>query len=664
MGWSITRTAHSHAVSTPARPEKRLVLVGTPNVGKSMLFNNITGTYTVVSNYPGTTVEMAMGSVSIRGVRFEVIDTPGMYSLAPITDEERVSERVVLVDGADVVLHVVAAPALRRMIPLTLQLLEAGLPLILVLNMMDEAEDEGILIDVDTLERRLGIPVVPTVSTVGRGMERLLECIVSTPRPSPIEIDYGELEPWVEKLEGLLEGHYPITKRSLALLLLQRDKVAMELVEGTEPEVMGEVEQIVDDAEQAFFQPIGYLVGMARHRAADELLRGIVRESISPKGKSITERLDSMLMSPIYGIPILLGVLYLGFYRFVGVFGAGVLVDFLEGTVFGEYINPFLTHWFEANVPYPVIVDLFVGEYGIITQGITYAVALILPIVGLFFLVFSLLEDSGYLPRLSMLVDRVFKRIGLSGRAVIPMVLGFGCDTMATLVTRTLETKREKVIAVLLLSLAVPCSAQLGVVLAILSFSLRALVAWALIVLANFLLIGYLAARLMPGEGPTFFMELPPLRVPKLSNVLTKTYARVQWYFMEVLPLFVLASILIWAGKLVGLFQLGVRLVSYPVSWIGLPLDVSTIFFFGFFRRDYGAVELYKFFEAGLMTEAQLVVAAVTLTLFVPCIAQLIVTVRERGMKTALAIAGFIFPFAFLVGFLTHLLLTYTGVFS
>jgi len=628
-----------------------------------MLFNNLTGTYTVVSNYPGTTVEISMGRVSIGDVRFEVIDTPGMYSLAPITDEERVSERVLLVDGADVVLHVVAAPALRRMLPLTLQLLEAGLPLILVLNMMDEAERDGMLIDVDTLEQRLAIPVVPMVSTVGRGMERLLECIASIPEPSPIRIVYGELEPWVERLEGLLKGDYLITRRALALLLLQRDRVAMELVEGTEPDVMPEVERIVEQAEQAFFQPIGYLVGMARHRAADELLRGIVRESASAK-VSLAERLDSMLMSPIYGVPILLAVLYFGFYRFVGVFGAGVLVDFLEGTVFGQHINPIFTHWFEANVPYPVVVDLFVGEYGIITQGITYAVALILPIVGLFFLVFSLLEDSGYLPRLSMLVDRVFKRMGLSGRAVIPMVLGFGCDTMATLVTRTLETKREKVIAVLLLSLAVPCSAQLGVVLAILSFSFRALVAWALIVLANFLLIGYLAARLMPGEGPTFFMELPPLRVPKLSNVLTKTYARVQWYFVEVLPLFVLASILIWAGKLVGLFQLGVRAVSYPVSWIGLPPDVATIFFFGFFRRDYGAVELYKFFEGGLMSEAQLVVAAVTLTLFVPCIAQLIVTVRERGTKTALAIAGFIFPFAFLVGFLTHLLLTYTGVFS
>ncbi|MHC1597603.1 MAG: ferrous iron transport protein B [Methermicoccaceae archaeon] len=644
--------------------KKRLVLVGSPNVGKSVLFNNLTGAYTIVSNYPGTTVEMSMGTVHIEGQEFEVVDTPGMYSLAAITDEERVSERVVLTEDADVVVHVVAAPSIRMMLSLTIQLAEAGLPLVLVLNMMDEAEQAGIAIDIKELERRLGIPVVPTVSTVGRGMETLLATVASCPEPSPLRVDYGELEPWIERIEALLHADYRITKRTLALLLLQRDRVALELVGTSEPESLRAIERVIEEAEQTFFQPMSYLLGTLRHAAVDSLLRGVLHEHAPPRKKALGERIDSILMSPLYGTIVLLAVLYFGFYRFVGVFGAGVVVDFFENTLFGTYINPPIVAWFTTHVPYPVINDLFVGEYGIITQGITYAVALILPIVALFFFVFSILEDTGYLPRLSMLVDRMFKRIGLSGRAVIPMVLGFGCDTMATLVTRTLETKREKVIAVLLLSLAVPCSAQLGVVLAILSSSIRALVVWGLVVFGNFLFIGYLAARLMPGERPTFFMELPPLRLPKLSNVLTKTYARVWWYFLEVLPLFVLASILIWLGKLVGLFQLGVELVSYPVRWIGLPDSVSTIFFFGFFRRDYGAVELYKFFQGGMMTEEQLVVAAITLTLFVPCIAQMIVTIKERGLKTGLAIMAFIFPFAFLVGFLTNQVLIYTGVFS
>ena len=195
-----------------------------------------------------------------------------------------------------------------------------------------------------------------------------------------------------------------------------------------------------------------------------------------------------------------------------------------------------------------MVQDLFVGEYGILTLGLRYAVAIILPIVGTFFLAFSILEDTGYLPRLAMLMDRVFKGIGLNGRAVIPMVLGFGCDTMATMVTRTLETRRERVIATLLLALAIPCSAQLGVILAMLSGAPGALLIWGLVITGVFLLVGLLAARLLPGERPTFYMELPPLRLPQLGNVLVKTYTRMEWYLLEVLPFFLLASVVIWLG--------------------------------------------------------------------------------------------------------------------
>ena len=201
-----------------------------------------------------------------------------------------------------------------------------------------------------------------------------------------------------------------------------------------------------------------------------------------------------------------------------------------------------------------MIRELFVGEYGIITLGLRYAVGIILPIVATFFLFFSLLEDSGYFPRLALLVDRLFKKIGLTGRAVIPMVLGFGCDTMATMVTRTLETVRERIIATLLLALAIPCSAQLGVILALLSKAPGALLVWSVCLLLIFLVIGFLAARVVPGETPMFYMELPPMRLPQLSNVLTKTYTRMQWYFMEILPLFILASVLLWLGKITGFF--------------------------------------------------------------------------------------------------------------
>jgi len=303
-----------------------------------------------------------------------------------------------------------------------------------------------------------------------------------------------------------------------------------------------------------------------------------------------------------------------------------------------------------------------VGEYGIFTQAVTYAIALILPIVGAFFLVFSIIEDTGYLPRLGLLLDGMFKKIGLSGRAVIPMVLGFGCSTMATMVTRTLETKRERLIANILLALAIPCSAQLGIILSILSGNPESLLIWAIVIILEFVLIGFLASRVLPGEAPTFILEMPPLRKPKLSNILAKTYSRMHWYFLEVLPLFVLASVLIWIGRLTGLFALALKVIEYPTVWIGLPPDAADVFLFGFFRRDFGAAGLYGMHDSGLLTGVQLVVAAITLTLFMPCIAQFMMTIKERGFKTALAISGFIFPFAFLTGFIVNTLLKALGV--
>jgi len=360
-----------------------------------------------------------------------------------------------------------------------------------------------------------------------------------------------------------------------------------------------------------------------------------------------TERLSDAMMDPVTGVPMLLVSLFL-LYEFVGVFGAQTLVGFLEDTIFGAHINPWVDQMLAVLIPWPVVQNLFGGQYGVITLGIRYAVAIILPIVGTFFLAFSIIEDSGYLPRLAMLIDRLFKKIGLNGRAVIPMVLGFGCDTMATIVTRTLETRRERLLSTLLLALAVPCSAQLGVMLGLLAGRPDLLLIWAAIVAGVFLLVGFLAAQVMPGERPTFYMELPPLRLPTLTNVLVKTYTRMEWYFREVFPLFILASVLIWLGQLTGLFDLLVSALTPLVRWMGLPDETAVAFLFGFFRRDYGAAGLYDL--RGSMNGTQLLVAATTMTLFVPCIAQFSVMLKERGWKTAVAIDAFIFPFAFLVG--------------
>ncbi|MDA8239185.1 MAG: ferrous iron transport protein B [Nitrospiraceae bacterium] len=638
----------------------KVVLVGNPNVGKSVIFNNLTGKYVTVSNYPGTTVEVTRGKGKAGGKEFEVIDTPGMYSLLAITEEERVAMSMLLDERQEVVVQVVDAKNLQRMLHMTLQLIETGLPVILDLNLMDEAEKLGVIIDAERLERELGIPVVPTVATSGRGMEALKERISSYRRGNSLAFTYDEaIESAIRNISAMLSAEYRISKRAMALLLLQEDPSITASVREDMAGGFTDVQEAIHQAQSEYTQPLNYIITITRQRVINKIIEKATRTG--EVSVSFNERLSRLTTSPIAGLPIFLLIIY-ALYEFVGVFGAQFLVDFLENAIFKEHINPLVTKAVTSVVPWQVLQDLFVHQYGIITLGIRYAIAIILPIVTTFFIAFSIIEDTGYLPRLAMLIDRLFKKIGLNGRAVIPIVLGFGCDTMATMVTRTLETKRERIIATLLLSLAIPCSAQMGVILALLAGSAKGLGIFIGTMAAIFLLVGYLAAKLMPGERPMFYMEVPPLRWPKLSNVFTKTYTRVEWYFKEILPLFILASIMIWAGKLTGLFDLLINILSYPVTWIGLPKEASSAFLYGFFRRDFGAAGLYDLKNAGILHGVPLVVSAVTIALFMPCIAQLSIAIKERGLKMALGMAAFIFPFALFVGFLVNKLLTGLGV--
>ncbi len=476
------------------------------------------------------------------------------------------------------------------------------------------------------------------------------------------QLRYDEsLESALVDIENLLKGNYSVSRRTMGLLLLQGDTDVERQVRQKEGAGYELIAKVISQTRASYGQPLSYIIALRQQQAAKRILETAITRSDKPR-TGFAERLSRAMMHPIVGTVILLIVLYFGLYQFVGVFGAGTLVGFTEGTVFGEWINPWVTQWITSLIPFKVFQDLFIGKYGIITLGFTYAFALILPIVGTFFIAFSVIEDSGYLPRLAMLIDRVFKFIGLSGRAVIPMVLGFGCDTMATIVTRTQETKRERVITTLLLALAIPCSAQLGVIFAILSGNTLALLIWAGVTTLVFLLVGYLAAKVIPGKKASFYMEVPPLRLPKLSNVFVKTYTRLQWYFFEVMPIFVLASVLLWIGDLTGLLNLVTGWIKPLVEFIGLPPETAVAFLYGWFRRDFGAAGLYDLQNSGVLVGIPLLVAAVTLTLFIPCIAQFSVMAKERGIKTAVAIAIFIFPFAFLVGFILNLVLTSLGV--
>jgi len=646
--------------SVPGRvPEdagrKRLFLVGTPNVGKSVLFNALTGSYAVVSNYPGTTVEVSRGSLSLGGADWEVVDTPGMYALRPITEEERVAREILLRDSGPIV-HVVDAKNLPRMLPMTLELMLLGRPVVLACNLMDEADQAGVSLDASGLSEALGIPVVPLVATRGKGLTQLRKILAG---PLGTAEFHPVLPPHLSAAVAALGPELSDRPdgRFWALRHLESDPDA-EAASPIDPARLQEARRIMGDARPSV---VASAIAAALREQAAVLLRGAYREGERGRSRA-RERLDGVLLNPWTGFPILAVVLYLGLYKFVGVFGGGTLVGLLEDGLFLAHINPWLERLFAAWVPWESLRSLFVGQDGILTMGLRYAVAIILPIVGTFFLAFSILEDSGYLPRLAMLLNRFFKGIGLNGRAVIPLILGFGCDTTATMVTRVLESKRERVIATFLLALSIPCSAQLGLILGLLAGRPGALAIWILVVLGTFLLAGTLLARFLPGKNPPFFMELPPLRLPLLRNVLSKTVSRMGWYFLEVVPLFVVASLLIWLGNLTGLFPKLVAAVEPVVVWLGLPAEAARSFLFGFFRRDYGAAGLYELQKAGALDGVQLAVAAVTLTLFLPCIAQFLIMKRERGWKTTLVMSAAVLVIALVAGWSLNALLRVAGV--
>ncbi len=639
-----------------------IALVGHPNVGKSVIFQKLTGQRVIVANYPGTTVELTRANFK-NLPEVTLVDTPGVIAFPPQSEDEQVTGRVLLYEPLKAILHVGDAKNLRHTLTLTVQLAEMGVPLVLALNMMDEAYSRGVSLKYSLLREYLSIPVIPTTAIRGQGLSELTDALEDCRPPNfhltyPVEIEtaVANVCTWIAKIQA------SITHRSLALLWLSGDPVTEKwLREHIDEHSYQELTAQRQTLQLSFVEPLSIVIHGARLEYVGRVVSAVVQET-GGGWRGISTTLGRLTTHPIWGWVILAGVLY-GFYWFVGVFGAGVLVELLEEDLFGQVINPWVVAWVNRLVPLPFVVDLLVGEYGLWTMGLTYALALIFPIVMTFFLAFGVLEDSGYLPRLAALSNSLFQRMGLNGKAVLPMVLGLGCVTMATLTTRVLETKRERLLVILLLALAVPCSAQLGVVMGILAgVSFTAMLIWSGVVALVLLTIGWLAARLLPGERTQLLVELPPMRWPVVSNVIVKTAARIEWYLKEVLPLFMIGTALLFLLDRTGILNQIIR-VGEPLvaGWLGLPPEASAAFLVGFLRRDFGATGLFVMQSQGLLSPMQVVVAMVTITLFIPCIASVLMIAKERSWKTALGMVFMIIPLAFLVGGLLFRMLSFVG---
>ncbi|MGI5835003.1 MAG: ferrous iron transport protein B [Chloroflexota bacterium] len=607
------RHRHCHSSGRVQAPTTvpKIALVGNPNTGKSVVFNIFTGLYVDVSNFPGTTVDVSQGWWN----NYLVIDTPGVYGVSSFNDEERVTRDIIL--QADLVVNVVDAVHLERDLFLTLQLIDMGLPMVVVLNMMDEADAQQLKIDVHTLEEALGVPVVAAAAVEGRGADEMKAAIPKAQR--------GKIDPSILQKINAWYGEGDLTPARLLA------------AEGDE-DVAARFGLPLQDAREELY--------IHRRQRVNDLVAKVLVDT--RETGSFREMLGHWMVQPITGIPFL-GAILVALYYLIGDVIAQQVVGFTEETVMQGIYEPFMRSAVESLFPAdsPIAI-LLAGEFGLLTMTVTYLVGLLLPLVVGFYLAIAIMEDSGYLPRLAALVDRALTGIGLNGRAIVPMILGLGCVTMATMSTRILGSQRERRIAIVLLGLTIPCSAQLAVITAMLAGLGPGYVAlFTAIIVGVLVAAGTLLNWLMPGKSTGLLIDLPPLRMPRLANVLRKSYSKTIMFLSDAAPLFAIGSLLLGGMQITGALQ-GVQdlLAPITVGWLQLPREAATAFVMGFVRRDFGAAGLL-----GMdLTNLQTLVALVTITLFVPCVASVMMMFKERGWKEASLLWIGCLVVAFLVG--------------
>lgn len=577
----------------------KIALVGNPNVGKSVIFNELSGFYAEVSNFPGTTVDVSR-AFSEEG---EIIDTPGAYSLGNYTEDEAVTQKIL--SEADIIINIVSALSLERDFFLTQQLIDLNLPLIVVVNQIDEADKKGLKIDFKLLQELLGLKVIPTVAVRKQGISEIVRSL----RNKEYKIS-DKKTPEAEKIFG--EKNFSQNERFSALMPVESQK-------SSNPDLKDRL-----------------YVG--RRKLITEICTQVISEK--EKNFDFLEIFGNMLFNPIIGSVVAFMLLFL-LYQILGVFIAGQAVDFLTKTIANHY-TPWINHIVTGIIPNNTADEILSGEFGLLTMTPKLVLGVILPLLAGFYLFMAILEDSGYLPRLAILMDNLVSKLGLNGRAVIPVILGLGCSCMGVMTTRILGSKKERTIATAILGLTIPCSAQLGIIIALLSAAggFKLWIIYIFIIVSILILTGTLLNKIIPGKTTDLLIDIPPMRMPLFVNTFNKTFFRITGFLKEAVPMFLAGSLLISILKLTGGLDFLQRAFSPVVTnMLHLPAEFSNAFIMGLIRRDMGATGIINI--AGSLSPVQVLTSAVVLTLFVPCIAALIIIYKERGLKeTSLIWAG------------------------
>ena len=612
-------------------------LIGNPNVGKSVIFHQLTGVGVEVSNYPGTTINRQAGTTCFQRAIIEFIDLPGTYSLEGDSEEEKIVRSFIDSDEAEVIVAVLDAGRLERNLYLTLQIAEYQKPMIVVLNMMDEAEKAGIHVDTEQLSTILGVEVIPTVATHGKNTGSIIPAVINAARVPEVKVLYDH------HIEAAIK-----TLRTVHALTWIR---AIHALQGhsDDPDLREAASALSEEIERMHRMKVSQIIAGNRHHCAEHIAQEVLQFRSPERGADI----DRLLTSRIPGIPLLAAIL-IGILLTVFIIGSW-LEEGIVTLITRFVMEPFLA----AGLP-PLAEQIGVSLILAIQAGFGIA----FPFIFTFYLFIALLEDSGYLTRAAFLADRTLHRFGMHGTGIIPLVLGFGCNVPAIMSIKLLRTKRERLIASFLVTL-VPCSARTVIIAGLVAafIGLAAAMSVYFLVIAIVLATGLLLSRVTPGDQYGMILEMSPLRWPTMKNVLLKSWMRIREFLLVAMPLLIIASIILGLFQYLGFMAAFEAFIApFSETVLGLPAYATTALIFGILRKEMALETLIILAGTAdlgsVLSMAQIYIFAVVSVLFVPCIATIAVLRKEVGTRMAIVIAAYTLALGLLAGAVLNILLS------